>query len=116
MKTVWRQGHWLPRLLGVQAITLYPFVLLADKAEGLSREQLPVWVQTVCHEWIHVREIRARGWFRFYGTYLWEFVTAFLKTRSYDKAYRAVGAEQRAYGGQDEVQLEVKEILEMVGR
>lgn len=61
MKLRIRYNHWLPKRLGVAAITLYPFVLFAwdSPSESLWR-----------HEMVHVEQVRRIGWLRFYVSYL----------------------------------------------
>src|SRR3990172_10904692 len=55
-------NHWYPKKFGLGAITLYPYILIADKKEDLSPTILK-------HELIHVEQIRRHGYW-FYATYI----------------------------------------------
>ena len=79
----------IPKLLKVKAIVLYPFIFYADENPSPT---------LIAHEWVHVAQIRAVGFFRFYISYLlfyWAFRVVGL--RSY-KAYRAIPWEAEAFG------------------
>ncbi len=56
----------IPPIFGAEAITLYPFVLVASgPAKALA-------TGTIAHELVHVLQVRALGWFRFYAAYIAE--------------------------------------------
>jgi hypothetical protein len=93
-----RFDHWLPKLLGVNAIVLYPFVLFGAQRENVARE-------TIQHEFIHVRQVRARGWCRFYASYLAQYLLWRLKGKRHDRAYRNISFEIEAYGDQARIEL-----------
>jgi hypothetical protein len=57
------QNNFIAKLLKVRAITLYPFILYAGKIE--PRVQF--------HEYVHVRQIKKLGWFKFYYRYIDEY-------------------------------------------
>ena len=80
-------------LLGVVAITLYPFILFRDAQPGPT---------LVNHERIHVAQIRAVGWLRFYAGYLWQYAKGRLRGLDHSAAYRAISYEAEAYAHQHE--------------
>ena len=85
------KGSRLARWLGVAAITLYPFVLFRDAEPGPA---------LVTHERIHVAQVRAHGWLRFYAGYLWQYAHGRLSGLGHTGAYRAIGYEAEAYAHQ----------------
>lgn len=99
-----RNGHWIPRLLKVEGIVLYPYVLFA------RREISPV---LLAHEMVHVRQVRARGWLAFYGGYLREYLRGRLSGQSHDAAYRAISFEDEAYRTQGLIALTEAEQREL---
>lgn len=78
-----RFNHWLPKLLKVDGITLYPYILIA-----ISEHEAVIDTYLLQHECIHLSQIRKMGVFKFYFTYL-------LDTIKY--AYRERPAESEAY-------------------
>lgn len=84
--TVLRVGPWVvrhrwfmpPWSSRFTAITLHPFVIL--KSGWSSR--------TLRHELVHVHQVRRDGWCRFYGRYVWLWITG--------TAYRDMPAEVEA--------------------
>jgi len=83
----------IPKLFGVVAITLYPFVFYrlnecyADKSG------------TYDHELIHVEQVRRVGWFSFYISYLLFYIAFRLSgLRGYD-AYMSIPWEVEAHEG-----------------
>jgi hypothetical protein len=101
MKIRARFNHWLPRLLGIYGITLYPWVLFS----------VPMWEainsSLLAHEAIHVRQIRSVGWFYFYWTYFVDYLRARLAGKSDDDAYLSIPYEVEAYA--DELRIELSE-------
>lgn len=81
-----KPNHWIPKILRVNAITLYPYVLYA---EGVS---YPTWV----HEMTHVRQIEVYGVWRFYFIYIKEYFKNLVKTRSHFSAYYQIPFEVEA--------------------
>lgn len=61
-------NHWIPQLLDVGAITLYPFILFSKSITGLKGMQHPVYLFK--HEYIHIEQIRKLGWFTFYFSWI----------------------------------------------
>ena len=66
-------SHWIPRLLKVRGIALYPFILFAQ-----DKEQVRYNPRLYKHEWIHIEQWR-RGVVKFAITYLW-----YQATKGYD--------------------------------
>ena len=82
--------HFLPRLLRVNAITIYPWVLFAD-----ARDE--VRPRTAAHELVHLRQIENDGWGRFHLRYARDFSAKLLTTFSYRAAMRETEYEREAY-------------------
>jgi hypothetical protein len=88
-------NHWLPNFVGAEAITLYPFIFFScDKNTAVTDK-------VINHEWIHVGQVRSIGWFKFYASYLFNYLKLYLKLRDQEKAYEAIPYEQQAYAGQN---------------
>jgi hypothetical protein len=85
------KGSRLARMLGVAAITLYPFVLFRDAAPGPA---------LVNHERIHVAQVHRHGALRFYAGYLWQYAKGRLRGLGHAAAYRAISYEAEAYAHQ----------------
>lgn len=73
-----KTNHWLPKLLAVQAIVIYPYVFYAGT---LPSKKLRA------HEWAHVEQVKRHGWLRFYTSYLLYYVAARVQGRGHFKAY-----------------------------
>ena len=97
-------NSWFANMIVGKNITLYPFIFMLYD-EKTSRES-----RILNHEWIHVTQIRKLGLFKFYGTYIVQYVKNLLTYWSFDKAYRAISYEIEAYDGQD--CFELPEVLE----
>ena len=62
-------NSWIPQLLNVGAITLYPFILFSRTVGGVkTRYRNPE--QLFKHEFIHIEQVRRLGWFKFYLSYI----------------------------------------------
>lgn len=83
-------NSFLAELLGVQAITLYPFILYAG-------DKKHIFTSTISHELIHIDQIQRDGVFKFYLSYLWQFFSNLLKFRNWDRAYREISYEKEAF-------------------
>lgn len=83
----------IPKLLKVDAITLYPFVFIA-----LAKEATPKWL--VMHEMEHVRQVRMIGIFRFYSSYLLYYFAGRLAGFSDYDAYMDIPWEKQARDAQ----------------
>ena len=82
-----KTNHWLPKLLNVYAITLYPFVLYSEEKPSIS---------VIAHELVHIDQIKAYGWFRFYLSYLLYYFAERLRSRDHFTAYLTIDYEQSA--------------------
>lgn len=89
-----KYDHWYPKLINVDGITIYPWILYADVKEQVD----PILYK---HEMVHVGQIRKEGWLTFYFKYLASFCHNFLRY-SYDDAYMAIPYEIEAYAKEDE--------------
>ena len=83
--------HWLPRTLGVGAITLYPYILFS----GYPSIHSPI----VKHEMVHVAQIRLVGWFQFYLSYIMYYLAGKLRGKNHEQAYFDIPYEADAYIG-----------------
>jgi hypothetical protein len=106
MRVRLRYSSRIARLLDRDAITLYPFVLVAH-----SKAEVPRYL--VEHEFVHVRQVRALGWWRFYVSYVWEYLGHLIWFGSRAKAYRAVSFEIEAYEKERTVTLTAEERAEV---
>ena len=71
MKIRRKYNNWIPQLLRVGAITLYPFILFSRSVPGIKTyRQHPEHLFK--HEYIHIEQVRNMGWFKFYFLYLVE--------------------------------------------
>lgn len=80
-------------ITGEDAITIYPFSFFREANP-------PEWLRT--HERIHVAQVRRDGWWRFYASYIWQYLRGRWRRMGHDAAYRAIGYEAEAYAHQDE--------------
>ena len=69
MKIRRKYNNWIPQLLRVGAITLYPFILYSQSIPALKRRG-DYLVTLFKHEYIHIEQVRRLGWFKFYLSYL----------------------------------------------
>lgn len=97
MKIRIKENHWYPKWLGVDAITLMPFILLSG---SLSEARIN---ETLAHEWIHVKQVRQIGWSKFYASYLWQYLVGRFKGKSHDDSYYNISFEKEAYENQAEM-------------
>ena len=100
-----RFSHVIPRILGAQAIVLYPYVLFDSPMSNISGTNIR-------HEMIHVRQVRSMGWLKFYVSYLWEYAKLRLKMGAFT-AYLNIPQEQEAYAKQDSMTLTESERSEL---
>jgi hypothetical protein len=78
------------RLLGVNGITLYPFIFIADSFIKCSPRVLR-------HEQIHIKQ--QKDWFiiPFYIVYIWDYILGRIKGLNHREAYRNIRFEIEAY-------------------
>lgn len=87
MKIKFIANNWLPKLLKVDAIMLYPFILSAHYP-------IPHWI--VKHEMTHVAQIRRIGFMQFYIKYLMEYLKNRLAGQPHFTAYENISYEIEA--------------------
>lgn len=102
-----RHEHWLPQLLGINGITLYPFILLAGRNGMLPRTLYK-------HEMIHIEQVRTVGFVRFYLSYLLYYLAARVEGLRKQEAYYQIPYEKEAYKAQAEP-LDKEELSELEG-
>lgn len=71
MKIHRKYNNWIPQLLNVGAITLYPFILWSQSKSSL-KGRMDYTTRVFKHEFIHIEQVRRVGWFKFYILYLIE--------------------------------------------
>lgn len=76
------------RVLKINAIVLYPFVLYCDPepSEEITK-----------HEEVHLNQIRRLGMLKFYWQYLWEYWQGRRRGLTHYQAYRNISFEREAY-------------------
>ena len=92
MKVKLITNSFIPKILKVEGITLYPFIFFAsDKpSETLVR-----------HEMVHVEQIKYYGWLRFYLSYAIEYLSYRVRGDSKNVAYNKISYEVEAYKKQE---------------
>ena len=80
----------LAKLFRVEAITLWPFIFVAD-----SKENCPVWLLE--HEQVHIEQQIRWLIIPFYMVYLYDYFKGRLKGYDHDAAYRLIRFEVEAY-------------------
>lgn len=85
--------HFLPKLLGVGAIIIYPFIFYED-AEPNPR--------IVRHEMCHAAQVERRGWIRFYVSYLLFYLASRAMGLDHFASYTSIPYEIEAFGAEDE--------------
>lgn len=81
------------RVLKVEGIVLYPFVLFAPKNPS---------TQLLNHERIHVDQITRDGVWAFYTSYFRQYFSARVSGLTHDQAYRRISYEREAYEHQED--------------
>lgn len=105
MRVRLRYDHALAKLLNVEAITLFPFILISCSKEDVHPSLLK-------HEMTHVAQIRRDGFFLFHFWYVAEFLWNLVRLGSLSLAYQSSTYEEEAYenegyplSGTEEVEL-----------
>tara|TARA_R110000764_G_scaffold214229_1_gene300705 strand:+ start:452 stop:733 length:282 start_codon:yes stop_codon:yes gene_type:complete len=86
------KNSFIPKMLKVDAITIYPFIFFASKTMNRT---------ILSHELIHINQVETYGWFRFYSSYAVEYLSYRLRGDSPDVAYNKISYEIEAYRKQD---------------
>lgn len=92
MKIIHVKNSFIPKLLKVDGITIYPCIFFADKNPSDT---------LVKHEMVHVEQIKNYGWFRFYLSYLLEYLSYRVRGDSKNVAYNKISYEIEAYKKQE---------------
>lgn len=101
LRKVWAfKGSFIPKILKVDAIVLWPFVLFADKRPSLT---------TVAHEYIHIKQIWRDGAITFYFWYIIEYLVGRLDGLSHYAAYRQISYELEAFQNQEDFAIKLLE-------
>lgn len=93
MSARFKFNHPLPRLLGVEAITLYPYVFCASLESATDP-------RTIRHELVHVGQVKEFGWLRFYLSYLLYYAAERVKGENHYSAYWNIPYEIEARAGE----------------
>lgn len=88
MKVIHVKNSLIAKIIGVEAITLYPFIFYSMKYPTK---------QLMNHEMVHVDQVRKLGWWKFYTSYLEEYFELRSSGLSKDEAYMAISYEKEAY-------------------
>ena len=91
MRVIHATNSILPKILKVEAITIYPYIFYAYKFPERYLKQ---------HEMVHIDQVRRLGWLKFYFSYLVEYIRLYIRLRDKDKAYYAISYEIEAYNKQ----------------
>jgi hypothetical protein len=108
LKVKIRVNHWLPKLLGADATTIYPWILIAGQLTAEPADQI-----LLQHEFVHIRQVRAIGWLTFYASYFWQYLKLRLQKKDHDTAYREISFEAEAYAKQSDTPLSADELAEV---
>lgn len=79
---------FIPRWLGVGAITIYPYIFYAVKQPD---------PKIMAHEMVHCDQVQKYGWFRFYISYLIFYCAYRVQGMDHQHAYLAIPYEEEAY-------------------
>ena len=82
-----KKNSWIPRLLGVRGIALYPFIFLADEGDDVI----------VNHESIHIAQQRELWVLPFYLLYLAFWLRGMRRLGQPKMAYYDIAFEKEAY-------------------
>jgi len=100
----------IPRILRVEAIVLWPFMLFAGAKDDYKYKH-----RLLRHELQHAYQIVEHGVIKFYVTYLWEYFRNYMQYRDGFIAYREISYELDArdheYLPMDEDELDFYELL-----
>jgi len=86
-------------LFKADAITLYPFVFFAD-------QNPPPFL--VNHERIHIDQIKKHGFFKFYFSYIRQYIKLRLSGLDHWDSYNMISYEQEAYFNMFDLNYQVK--------
>lgn len=96
MKAKFFFNNWIPKILMIEAITLYPFIFCA------SSEEKSIKNFTIHHEMVHVEQVRRLGWFKMYWNYLFNYFKFRFAGLKHSEAYYTLPMEAEAFKRQKE--------------
>jgi len=92
MKIQIKYNHWFPKIVRRKGVILYPFILFSYSKNQAIKERF------FQHEWIHVEQIRKKGFLRFYTSYPLQFIINLFKYKfNVHNAYTNINYEIEAY-------------------
>jgi len=94
-----RYNRWFPKCIRLEGITLYPYIIISSSETVANKKKI------LKHEWIHIKQVRKEGFFKFYTKYLFEWTTNLIKYGRIGKAYRNISYEKEAYKNENKVML-----------
>jgi len=80
-------NSFIPKVIKVEAITLYPFIFYRGEPSEIL----------VKHELVHCAQIEYYGWLRFYVSYFMEYLSYRIRGDSASVAYHRISYEKEAY-------------------
>jgi hypothetical protein len=121
MKTKLIFNSKFAKLINTGAITLYPFIFFSMSKEDDLR------LKVVHHEYVHVRQVRSIGWFKFYLSYFWKWVVALVQQKpinypnsnvkvatALERAYFNISYEQEAFNQEYKLEFTPAELNEVL--
>jgi hypothetical protein len=91
MKPKFYFNNWLPKILKVGGITLFPFILVAVGEEQAIQQGI------VQHEMVHVEQVQRLGWFGMYWKYLADYFKFRFAGLTHTQAYFTLPLEAEAF-------------------
>ena len=89
MSVVEKYANPIPKMLGVRAITLSPFILYAEAEDKILKTLRQ-------HKREHITQVQEDGCFAFYISYFIYWFAGLVRYRSWNQAYRAIPYEVEA--------------------
>lgn len=94
--------------MNVEGVAIPISVKIRISASKSDIKQDPLkWYVLVCHELVHIRQIRRKRKAKFSILYVSDFVKSFVRKRGFDAAYLSIRFEEEAY----RIQNNIKESL-----
>lgn len=85
-----KYNHWLPPLLGADAVTIYNTIYYRKSKSGVG----PTLRR---HEMVHIDQFKQLGIFGFFLIYIREYIQGRLKGQDHWDAYYNISLEKEAY-------------------
>jgi hypothetical protein len=84
-------NSWIAKFLQTYGIVLFPFIFFYYDKETSFKKKI------INHEFVHVRQIRRIGFFKFYLSYFWDYCKRRFSGNSHEDAYENNPWEKEAY-------------------